>query len=325
MDNVPNPQRKENVRIPWSESEKLSIANGTTEKINECSNMETTTVSYEKSIDRKRELKEERRKLRDMRKRMKHDSTATSAIKTANSKKTYRLNSIWNFNCLKYVTSSNSTVASHNNPHASGFDPSTITLLLAADVERSAPPQGVMDFTESMVLKKDHALRPLTVCPTGRVFLDTMNPLQKSASDFLVTIAEPISRPEHMHEFQITIFSLYAGIGMGITVDTLLTTLNNFSKNYIPANLKNLLYAHGNAFGRVKLVLRDNRYFLESENREDLEVLLSHPVISEARIRHSMVIRQQVGIIKQNEFIDMTVNHAQLCSFFIMKTKEHFL
>ncbi|XP_053991013.1 uncharacterized protein LOC128883059 [Hylaeus volcanicus] len=303
MDNITNSFRDRNVKIPASENEKQLVENCTTKKINESTSLEAATLLYEKSIDRKRELKEERRKLRDMRKRTKHDSTVTAATKTANSKKTYRLNSIWNFNCFKYVKSPNSTLTSHNNLHGSGFDPNTITLLLAADVERSAPPQGVMDFTESMVLKKDYALRPLTVCPTGRVFLDTMNPFQKSASDFLVTIAEPISRPEHMHEFQITIFSLYAGIGMGITVDTLLTTLNNFSKNYIPPNLKNLLYTHGNAFGRVKLVLRDNRYFLESENREDLEVLLSHPVISEARIRHSMVIRQQiqgVPLLKKN-------------------------
>lgn len=165
------------------------------------------------------------------------------------------------------------------------------TLPLAADAERSSS-SSLLDFTHMMVLKKDHLFRPLIVCPTGLIYLEITSPVHKPAADFLATIAEPISRPENIHEFQITVFSLYAAVGVGMTIENIIRNLNKFSKNDIPDCLERLLRFHGDAFGRVKLVLRDNRYFLESNTREDLEYMLSHPVVAEARIRNSMVMRQ---------------------------------
>ena len=38
--------------------------------------------------------------------------------------------------------------------------------------------------------------RPLWVCPDARIFLETFSPVYKQAYDFLIAIAEPVSRPE---------------------------------------------------------------------------------------------------------------------------------
>jgi DNA excision repair protein ERCC-3 len=51
------------------------------------------------------------------------------------------------------------------------------------------------DFS-ALELKPDHFNRPLWVCPDCRVFLETFSPVYKQAYDFLIAVAEPVSRPE---------------------------------------------------------------------------------------------------------------------------------
>ena len=54
---------------------------------------------------------------------------------------------------------------------------------------------GKHDFSELLELKTDHALRPLWINPDdGRIILEGFNPLAERAEDFLITIAEPVSR-----------------------------------------------------------------------------------------------------------------------------------
>jgi hypothetical protein len=54
---------------------------------------------------------------------------------------------------------------------------------------------GKHDFTDLLKLKTDHATRPLWINPEdGRIILEGFSPLAEQAQDFLVTIAEPVSR-----------------------------------------------------------------------------------------------------------------------------------
>jgi DNA excision repair protein ERCC-3 len=54
---------------------------------------------------------------------------------------------------------------------------------------------GKHDFTELLKLKPDHAYRPLWINPEdGRIILEGFSPLAEQAQDFLVAIAEPVSR-----------------------------------------------------------------------------------------------------------------------------------
>ena len=56
---------------------------------------------------------------------------------------------------------------------------------------------GKNDFTELLKLKPDHASRPLWINPEdGRIILEGFSPLAEQAQDFLVAIAEPVSRYE---------------------------------------------------------------------------------------------------------------------------------
>jgi DNA excision repair protein ERCC-3 len=46
-----------------------------------------------------------------------------------------------------------------------------------------------------MELKEDHAKRPLWIGNDCLILLEAFSPLYKVATDFLVAIAEPVSRP----------------------------------------------------------------------------------------------------------------------------------
>lgn len=51
-----------------------------------------------------------------------------------------------------------------------------------------------------MILKNDHASRPLWVAPDGHIFLESYSPVYRHAHDFMIAIAEPVCRPTHLHE-----------------------------------------------------------------------------------------------------------------------------
>lgn len=140
------------------------------------------------------------------------------------------------------------------------------------------------DYSSDLKLKPDHDKRPIWVFPDGLIIIETFHQSSKAACEFLVTISEPLSRPELIHEYQLTIFSLYAAVSLGITVDSIIETLGKFSKNEIPDTLVNTIKGHCKLFGKLKIVLLEGRYFVEATNRQELSYLLSDERIKSARI-----------------------------------------
>ncbi|KAL3126416.1 RAD25-like protein [Cryptosporidium hominis] len=140
------------------------------------------------------------------------------------------------------------------------------------------------DYSSELKLKSDHDKRPIWVFPDGLIIIETFHQSSKAACEFLVTISEPLSRPELIHEYQLTIFSLYAAVSLGITVDSIIETLGKFSKNEIPDTLVNTIRGHCKLFGKLKIVLLEGRYFVEATSRQELSYLLSDERIKSARI-----------------------------------------
>ncbi|KAK6935411.1 ERCC3/RAD25/XPB helicase, C-terminal domain [Dillenia turbinata] len=139
------------------------------------------------------------------------------------------------------------------------------------------------DFTK-LELKPDHANRPLWACADGRIFLETFSPLYKQAYDFLIAIAEPVCRPESMHEYNLTPHSLYAAVSVGLETETIISVLNKLSKTKLPKEMIDFIHGSTANYGKVKLVLKKNRYFVESPFPEVLKRLLRDDVIAKARI-----------------------------------------
>uniref|UniRef100_A0A453FBJ2 DNA 3'-5' helicase n=1 Tax=Aegilops tauschii subsp. strangulata TaxID=200361 RepID=A0A453FBJ2_AEGTS len=138
------------------------------------------------------------------------------------------------------------------------------------------------DFTK-LELKLDHVNRPLWACADGRIFLETFSPLYKQAYDFLIAIAEPVCRPESMHEYNLTPHSLYAAVSVGLETTTIISVLSKLSKTKLPHEIIDFIHGSTANYGKVKLVLKKNQYFVESPFPEVLKTLLNDDVISKAR------------------------------------------
>lgn len=152
----------------------------------------------------------------------------------------------------------------------------------AGELDGAREAMSMRDFSR-LILKPDHMNRPLWVCPDGRIFLEATSSLYLAAYDFLVAIAEPVARPEFVHEYRITPHSLYAAVSVAISPTDIVSVLDKLSKVKLPDAVRNFVMACTKSYGRAKLVLRQNRHYIESHDAKALRELLSHESIREAR------------------------------------------
>jgi DNA excision repair protein ERCC-3 len=143
------------------------------------------------------------------------------------------------------------------------------------------------DFSH-LPLKPDHRNRPLWIDPDNcTVVLERFNPLAEQATDFLITIAEPKSRPTFLHEYSLTPHSLYAAVSVGLRPKDIINTLERFTKTALPDIVRETIEYHTKSFGKVKLVLKNNKYFVETADAEVLQILLKDDVIGKLRVQGS--------------------------------------
>lgn len=142
------------------------------------------------------------------------------------------------------------------------------------------------DFRKSLEIKDDAVNRPLWVCPDGRIYLETFSPVYKPASDFLIAVAEPVCRPEVVHEYLLTPHSLYAAVSVGLTTGTIIAVLGKLSKAVLPPEIIKFIQQSTSNYGKVKLVLQHNKFFVESSDPTILKRMLNDPVISAARVHN---------------------------------------
>ena len=165
-------------------------------------------------------------------------------------------------------------------------------------------PRGTMfgskDFSW-LNLKPDHDKRPLWVDPGvsdrskkgPKITLESFSPLAPQAEDFLITIAEPASRPAYMHEYRLTEHSLYAALSVGLTGEDILRTLAKLSKSPIAKSVVDFVEKNTKSYGKVRIVLRENRFFVETEESRVMQMLLADSVIGPCRIEDSEQVVMQ--------------------------------
>ncbi|XP_075789151.1 general transcription and DNA repair factor IIH helicase/translocase subunit XPB isoform X1 [Pelodiscus sinensis] len=146
---------------------------------------------------------------------------------------------------------------------------------------------GAKDYRHQMLLKGDHCSRPLWVAPDGHVFLEAFSPVYKYAQDFLVAIAEPVCRPTHVHEYKLTAYSLYAAVSVGLQTSDITEYLQKLSKTGVPDGIIQFIKLCTVSYGKVKLVLKHNRYFVESTHPEVIQQLLQDHVVKDCRLRNA--------------------------------------
>ncbi|EOB14675.1 DNA repair helicase RAD25 [Nosema bombycis CQ1] len=150
---------------------------------------------------------------------------------------------------------------------------------------------------EDIIMKDNFDNCPLWINFDALIILETFKENSKQASDFLIAIAEPVSRPKYIHEYQITAYSLYAAVSVGLSTDDILSTLSHFSKNILPRSVKNFIVECTLSYGKVKLVIQFNKYFIEAANKTTLDNLLQ-----------DNQIRQNINVIEHDTNLENNEN-----------------
>mmetsp|Transcript_27008 Transcript_27008/g.43497 ORF Transcript_27008/g.43497 Transcript_27008/m.43497 type:complete len:866 (-) Transcript_27008:1085-3682(-) len=162
-----------------------------------------------------------------------------------------------------------------------------------------------LDFS-SLELKPDHVIRPIWVCPSRKMYLEAASRFYKPAYDFLVAVAEPISRPRFIHEYELSSYSLYAAVSIGLTPNNIIETLERLSKTQLPSEIVEFIRECADNFGKAKLVLKQNRMFVESAEKSTLERLLKEPVILAARSADGGFERSDAALEEQSNLDRLT-------------------
>lgn len=154
------------------------------------------------------------------------------------------------------------------------------TFDLDADEDDSV---AMKDFS-SLPLRPDHTTRPVYVTSDMRIFLETFSPIYKQAYDFLVAIAEPVSRPEHIHEYRLTPYALYAAVSVGLDSESIIHALGKLCKTELPSQVPQFIHKCTKTYGKAKLVLKKGRYLVQTYEEGILKRLLSDRKIAAARV-----------------------------------------
>ena len=189
------------------------------------------------------------------------------------------------------------------------FDISSFPYTLPPAVRDTASryfwPEQERDFT-ALALKSDHQNRPLWIDGWGKLIFESFHPLAPWVQDFLITIAEPMSRPTLCHEYRLTTQSLYAAVSIGLSSKDIIKTLDRFLKNEIPPNIINFIEHCGKSYGKVRIVLRNNKYFVETGDLVVLQLLLKDLVIGSCRVQRE----------------ELTMNALTMAGLTVAETKD---
>ena len=151
-------------------------------------------------------------------------------------------------------------------------------------LEKPSETSGTGADFSNLILKADHHMRPCWTCPDGTIYLEAFHSLYKSAYDFLVAIADPVARPEFLHEYKLTPYSLYAAVATNIGTESIIKVLDRLSKNVLPTGVAKFIRECTKRYGKAKLVLKHNKFYVESEYPAVLRDLLRDPQISQSRV-----------------------------------------
>jgi DNA excision repair protein ERCC-3 len=163
------------------------------------------------------------------------------------------------------------------------------------------------DFSD-LKLKEDHIQRPCWTCPDGTIYLEAFHDLYVQAYDFLVAIAEPVARPEFVHQYKLTPYSLYAAVATNIETESIISVLERLSKNALPIQVKRFIRDCTSKYGKAKLVLKHNKFYVESEFPMVLRELLRDPTIAQARVQEDVENVDEHGFITQSKAEEMKEN-----------------
>ena len=150
------------------------------------------------------------------------------------------------------------------------------------------------------MLVLDHASRPIWIADNSHIFLESFSPQYQPATDFLIAISQPVNRPTHIHEYMLTKNSLYAAVSVQLQKEDIIKVLNNICKNAkVSDKVIKFIDECTSQYGQAKLVLKDNKYFIESFKKNVIDRLMQLPSVSLGN--HRVLMDKQNKATNNNE------------------------
>ena len=81
--------------------------------------------------------------------------------------------------------------------------------------------------------KPNHDQLPLLILPDNNLLVYTQCPCYKTIYSYLISFSEPVNRPQFIHEYRITKFSLYTAIVLEYSAEEIIGVIKRLSKNLI--------------------------------------------------------------------------------------------
>src|SRR5690349_18846189 len=108
---------------------------------------------------------------------------------------------------------------------------------------------------------------PMIVQSDRTILLEVDHPLYAEARDALAQFAELEKSPEHIHTYRLTPLSLWNAAASGLSVDSVVAALAQFSKYELPGNVIADVHNYMERYGRLKLHADGDRLVLRSTDR----------------------------------------------------------
>jgi len=146
---------------------------------------------------------------------------------------------------------------------------------------------------------------PLIVQSDRTVLLETDSDQFEEARDALSKFAELIKSPEHIHTYRITPLSLWNAAALNYSPDEVKDELQAYSKYDVPEGLLADIDDFMQRYGRIKLVTRDGKLFLVSEDTS-----LLREVVTNEDVEEFVVGPVQEGMVQIEEGQRGFIKHA---------------
>ena len=145
---------------------------------------------------------------------------------------------------------------------------------------------------------------PLIIQGDRSVLVETDNPKYAEARDALAPFAELEKSPEHIHTYRITSLSLWNAAAAGMTADSMIEVLEQYTKFPLPTSLPKDIQELVSRYGRVKLEKQGEHLRLICEDKPLLEELARQPKVKEylgSRIDDTsfLINAAHRGVVKQ--------------------------
>ncbi len=109
-------------------------------------------------------------------------------------------------------------------------------------------------------------LKPLIVQGDRTVLLEVDNSHYSACRDELARFAELVKSPEHVHTYRIAPLSIWNACAAGVDTDSIVGTLQRYSKYPVPNHVLVEIREYASRYGRVKIDQRDGDLVLKCDD-----------------------------------------------------------